>query len=257
GGVLKRPHVVFPNEVPADLKDYYKDQFPGSGDQTIHVDPANWETVTDAMAQVLTFAGTAGFAHLEGIDFAGKTGSAQIVSNAYKASVGGGARLNDTAWFFGMSPRRNPEIAVVVMWQNGSEGYFSARLAARVIEAYVDKERLRDHNLTQVAAKNIPEVAKPASPVAAPVKDKSTPEAAKPKSVGWLQHPRVAPAATEMAALWTANAVHPADPQAKQLPARINAAFSMPKGTALQAGTFLLPPPTGPNEKNSSRMSRP
>ena len=209
------------------------------------------------MAQVLTFAGTAGFAHLEGIDFAGKTGSAQIVSNAYKASVGGGARLNDTAWFFGMSPRRNPEIAVVVMWQNGSEGYFSARLAARVIEAYVDKERLRDHNLTQVAAKNNPEVAKPASPVAAPGKEKTAPETAKPKSVGKLQQPGVAPAPTEMAALWTANAVHPADPQAKQLPARINAAFSMPKGTALQAGTFLLPPPPGPNGKNSSRMSQP
>jgi hypothetical protein len=46
-----------------------------------------------------------------------------------------------------------------------------------------------------------------------------------------------------MAALWTANVIHPADPQAKQLPARINAAFSMPKGTTLQAGTFILPTP--------------
>ncbi len=245
GGVLKRPHVVFPDEVPADLKEYYRDQFPGSGDQNIHIDPANWQTVTDAMAQVVTFAGTAGFAQLQGIDFAGKTGSAQIVSNAYKASVGGGAKLNDTAWFVGMSPRRNPEIAVVVMWQNGSEGYFSARLAARVIEAYVDKERLRDHNLMQVAARSNPEAVKPASPVpAAPGKDKSAPETGKPKSVGKLQHPRVAGAPpTEMAALWTSNLAHPADPQAKQLPPRISAAFSMPKGKTLQAGTFLLPPP--------------
>jgi len=205
------------------------------------------------MAQVLTFAGTAGFAHLEGIDFAGKTGSAQIVSNAYKASVGGGARLNDTAWFFGMSPRRNPEIAVVVMWQNGSEGYFSARLAARVIEAYVDKERLRDHNLTQVATKNNPEPRTPAA-AAADAKDKSTPEAAKPKSVGRLHAPRVAATApTEMAALWTANALHPADPAAKQLPARITQAFSMPKGTTLQAGTFVLP--SGPRPNNRSSLS--
>ncbi len=244
GGILKRPHVVFPDEIPADLKDYYKDQFPGSGDQYVHIDPANWETVTDAMADVTTFAGTAGFAHLDGIDFAGKTGSAQIVSNAYKASVGGGAKLNDTAWFVGMSPRRNPEIAVVVMWQNGSEGYFSARLAARVIEAYVNKERLRDHNLMQVAARNNPE---PGAPAAAPatVKEKSAPNVAKPKSVGQLRHPHnIAPVPpTEMAALWTASAVHPADPHARQLPARITAAFSMPKGTTLQGGTFLIPTP--------------
>jgi penicillin-binding protein 2 len=245
GGVLKRPHVVFPNEIPADLKDYYKDQFPGSGDQYVHIDPANWELVTDAMTQVTNMGGTAGLAHLEGIDFAGKTGSAQIVSNAYKASVGGGAKLNDTAWFVGMSPRRNPEIAVVVMWQNGSEGYFSARLAARVIEAYVNKERLRDHNLVQVVAKNNPESS--ATPVTVPAtgKEKSAPSTApKPKSVGQLQRPRVtAPPPTEMAALWTSSVAHPADPGAKKLPARINAAFSMPAGTTLQAGTFLLPPP--------------
>ena len=255
GGVLKRPHVVFPDEVPPDLKDYYKDQFPGSGDQYIHIDPANWETVTDAMAQVLTFAGTAGFAHLEGIDFAGKTGSAQIVSNAYKASVGGGAKLNDTAWFFGMSPRRNPEIAVVVMWQNGSERYFSARLAARVIEAYVDKERLRDHNLMQVAAKHSPE---PGTSAAAPAtaKGKSAPEGAKPKSVGQLQPPRVAAAPpTEMVALWTANAVHPANPAARKLPPRITTAFSMPKGTTLQAGTFLLPAPMNSARSHSERSA--
>jgi penicillin-binding protein 2 len=245
GGVLKRPHVVFPNEVPADLKDYYQDRFPGSGDQVVHIDPANWQIVTDAMAQVVSFAGTAGFAHLDGIDFAGKTGSAQIVSNAYKASVGGGAKLNDTAWFVGMSPRRNPEIAVVVMWQNGSEGYFSARLAARVIEAYVNKERRRDNNLMQVAAKNNPDANKPASTVPVTEKDKSAPSTAtKQKTVGNLQRPRLATGPpTEMAALWTASVAHPEDPDAKQLPARIAAAFSLTKGTTLQAGTFLLPPP--------------
>ena len=252
GGVLKRPHVVFPNEIPADLKDYYQDRFPGSGDQVVPIDPANWQIVTDAMAQVVSFAGTAGFAHLYGIDFAGKTGSAQIVSNAYKASVGGGAKLNDTAWFVGMSPRRNPEIAVVVMWQNGSEGYFSARLAARVIEAYVNKERLRDHNLMQVAAKTNPDAGKPSSTVPVTVKGKSAPGAAKPKSIGQMQPPRVATASpTEMAALWTASVAHPEDPDAKQLPARIAAAFSLTKGTTLQAGTFLLPPP--PTPRNGGR----
>ena len=160
GGVLKRPHVVFPDEIPPAYREYYKEQFPGSGDAVVSIDPANWEIVTDAMAQVPTFAGTAGMAHLNNIDFAGKTGSAQTVSNAYKKSLGAGgagAKLRDNAWFVGVSPRRNPEIAVVILWEGGSEGYLSARLAAQVIEAYVDKQRRMANNLhpkpeTKVAA---------------------------------------------------------------------------------------------------------
>ena len=168
GGVLKRPHVVFPDQIPPDLKQYYQEQFPGSGDATVHIDPANWEIVTDAMAQVTTFAGTAGMAQLNGIDFAGKTGTAQIVSNAYKAGAGGGKKLSDTAWFVGVSPRRNPDIAVVVLWQNGSEGYFSARLAAQVIEAYVNKQRRNANNLPLIVDKAPlaqPAGAKPAAAV--------------------------------------------------------------------------------------------
>lgn len=159
GGVLKRPHVVFPDEIPSDLKEYYQEQFPGSGDQTIPIDPANWQIVTDAMAEVTTFTGTAGMAQLNGIDFAGKTGTAQIVSNAYKKGAGGGKKLSDTAWFVGVSPRRNPDIAVVVLWQNGGEGYFSARLAAQVIETYVNKQRRKANNLPEQVAT----VSKPAA----------------------------------------------------------------------------------------------
>jgi len=170
GGVLKRPHVVFPDQIPSDLKQYYQEQFPGSGDKTVHIDPANWQTVTDAMAQVTTFAGTAGMAQLNGIDFAGKTGTAQIVSNAYKSGAGGGKKLSDTAWFVGVSPRRNPDIAVVVLWQNGNEGYFSARLAAQVIEAYVNKQRRMANNLPLIVNKASPP-APPTGPAA-----KTTPQ---------------------------------------------------------------------------------
>ena len=217
GGVLKRPHVVFPDEVPANLKDYYQEQFPGSGNQTIPISPANWEIVTDAMAKVLTFAGTAGMAQLNGIDFAGKTGTAQIVSNAYKASVGGGHKLSDTAWFVGVTPRRNPEIAVVVLWQNGSEGYFSARLAAHVVAAYVDKQRRKANNLPLVATGTKP----------APKTQASA-------------HPPGQPQ-TEMAALWTAPAGAP-NPYAglKPVPASIASKFPLGPGKNLRAGSFAF-----------------
>ena len=99
------------------------------------------------MAAVTEPGGTAGLSHLEGIDFAGKTGSAQTMSNALAAKLGHSHTVNDNAWFVGVSPRRNPDIAVVVLWEGGKEGYFSARLAARVIAAYVDKQRQKDHNL--------------------------------------------------------------------------------------------------------------
>lgn len=235
GGVLKRPHVVFPNEIPPDLQQYYKDQFPGSGDQTVPIDPANWQIVTDAMAQVTTFAGTAGMAHLDGIDFAGKTGSAQTVSNEYKKNLGAaGSKLLDTAWFVGVSPRRNPDIAVVVLWQNGGEGYFSARLAAQVIEAYVNKQRRTANNL-HIVVNAVPPLTgtSPAAPAPAP---KSKPTAA-------LHSPKIPAQPMEMAALWTApaNATH--NLRARKIPASIAAKFPLPPGTTLQAGSFPLTSP--------------
>ncbi len=85
--------------------------------------------------------GTAPSAHLEGIDFAGKTGSAQVVSNEAKSRLGGGKALRDNAWFVGVSPRRNPEIVVCTLMEGGEHGKLAARVAAQVIEAYVNKQR--------------------------------------------------------------------------------------------------------------------
>ncbi len=245
GGILKRPHVVFPDQIPSNLKQYYQNQFPGSGDRTIPIDPANWQIVTDAMAQVTTFAGTAGMAHLEGIDFAGKTGTAQTVSNSYKQSVGGGAKLKDTAWFVGVSPRRNPEIAVVVLWQNGGEGYFSARLAAQVIEAYVNKQRRKENNLPQVAAQNKPAAVSTPVGTSSPT-NKAVPNtpkgATKPTTVGRLRPDnRKDQLPIQMAALWTApvNGT-PNKLRARKVPASIAAKFPIPAGSVLQAGSFPL-----------------
>ncbi len=51
------------------------------------------------------------------------------------------------AWFVGMAPRRNPDIVVAVLWENGDWGANSARLAAQVINAFVEKQRKRENNL--------------------------------------------------------------------------------------------------------------
>jgi len=155
GGVLRRPHVVEPDQLPADYRQAIYDSYPGSGDVTIPISPAIWETITEGMA-LTTNSGTAATSHLANIDFAGKTGTAQVVNHsAGMKSLGVGAERAN-AWFVGIAPRRNPDIAVVVLVEHGGWGAeASAPLAARVIESFVDKQRRLDNNLqeAQVPAK--------------------------------------------------------------------------------------------------------
>ncbi len=148
GGMLVRPHVAFPDELPPNMT-----QAANASDKVqVPLDPKNWQIITDAMADVTspqvvdanggTWSGTAGAAHLQGIDFAGKTGTAQTISGAAKAKMSNGkARFKNNAWFVGVSPRRNPEIVVCVLWESGEEGPLAAIVASHVIKAYVEKQR--------------------------------------------------------------------------------------------------------------------
>jgi len=139
GGLLVRPHVTNPRDLPPGIV-----QTSDVPDQLrIPIDPHNWETITDAMAGVVNPGGTAALSHLQGIDFAGKTGSAQTISNALKAKLGaaGKANFRDNGWFAGVEPRRNPEIVVCTLLEEGEHGYLAARAAGQVIKAYVEKQR--------------------------------------------------------------------------------------------------------------------
>lgn len=149
GGHLVRPHVVFPNQLPVNFHKSLLDSFPGTGDAYVPIDPGNWEIITDGMAQV-TQPGlyhTAASAHLEGIDFAGKTGTAQQMSHEALEKTNKGRNTYPNVWFVGVTPRRNPELVVVVLWQNGEFSYYPARIAAKVVAAYVDKKRRLAKNL--------------------------------------------------------------------------------------------------------------
>ncbi len=148
GGVMRRPHVVFPDEVPPEMLQTIHENFPGSGDGTIPLTTENWQLITDAMSNVTSSPiGTAYAAHLDGVDFAGKTGTAQVMSHDALARSGGGHKTVPNAWFVGMAPRRNPDIVVAVLWENGNWGNNSAKLAAQVINTFVEKQRKRDNNL--------------------------------------------------------------------------------------------------------------
>ena len=70
-----------------------------------------------------------------------------------------GKSTNPNVWFVGLTPRRNPELVVAVLWQNGDKSYYPARLGARFVAAYVEKQRRLAHNLQPAKA------AVPAKPV--------------------------------------------------------------------------------------------
>jgi penicillin-binding protein 2 len=167
GGVFVRPHVLMPGQVASEEQAEIDQAYPGSGVARIPLTPDNWETITDDMANVLSPIGTAAEAHLDGIDLAGKTGTADVVSGRKKGSADKATLPH--SWFVGMTPRRNPDIVVAVLWEHGYWGNNSAKLAAQVIDAYVTEQRERAKNLQmQVAVAPV---------VAAPKVDAVTPSA--------------------------------------------------------------------------------
>jgi len=153
GGELHRPHVVALNDIPQDVQPHYREIAAKFSDETrVPIDAANWEIITDAMAEVVDPIGTAPSAHLQGIDFAGKTGSAQTISNQAKAKIAGGkTKFKDNGWFVGVAPRRNPDIVVAVLMEGGEHGYLAARTASQVIKAFVEKQRRVLNNVAYAA----------------------------------------------------------------------------------------------------------
>jgi len=93
------------------------------------------------MVKVLEPGGTSPMAAIPGIEIAGKTGSAQIVSLATRAKFKNSEALAQNGWFVGFTPRRNPDVVVCVLFQGGEHGKLAARLATQVIKAYVEKQR--------------------------------------------------------------------------------------------------------------------
>ena len=149
GGHLVRPRTVIPDQLPLDFRKALLESFPGSGDAYVPINPENWATITDGMYQV-TQPGlyhTAGAEGLPGIDFGGKTGTAQVVGHDTKVAKSHATLPN--VWFVGVTPTRNPELVVAVLWQNGSFSYYPARIGAKVVSAYVEKQRRLAHNLVQ------------------------------------------------------------------------------------------------------------
>ncbi len=159
-GHFVRPHLVDPivNKLPDEFRQALVDSFPGSGEATIPLDPENWMIITEGMAGATdpAMGGTAAASHLEGVDFAGKTGTAQVASHEAIKALGGGKEFLPNGWFVGVIPRRNPEFVVAVLWEHGDWGSNAARLAAQVATVYVNKQRTKEKNVLEQAGTDKP-----------------------------------------------------------------------------------------------------
>src|SRR4030081_2328810 len=135
GGRMVVPHVVNPTGLPQGYVEvnHYMDV------RNIAIDANGWNLITDAMGRVVLPEGTAQSAHVQGIDIAGKTGSAQIVSLALRAKHQKNEDFAQNGWFVGFTPRRDPDIIVCVLFEGGEHVRLAALLATQVIKAYVDK----------------------------------------------------------------------------------------------------------------------
>ncbi|MDX1983717.1 MAG: penicillin-binding protein 2 [Bryobacteraceae bacterium] len=100
--------------------------------------------------------GTASRARIPWISMAGKTGTAQLVSNEYAKARGTLRKdLWDNAWFVGFAPKDNPEIVVAALYENGLHGDRAALIVRDVVQAYFVKKARKEQDRKVLAAQRI------------------------------------------------------------------------------------------------------
>ena len=146
GGVFKRPHLLALSGPDAEMS------FPISSNTV--------NAVTEAMYGVVNDGGTAAASQIKGIQFCGKTGSAQVISDQTHVRTGAGKQYQDNAWFVGFAPRQNPQIVVSVLVQGGKEGALAAApIAKDIVQAYFQEQTQRQPQYTEKASRPAMETA--------------------------------------------------------------------------------------------------
>lgn len=97
-------------------------------DYGITINPDNLKVVLEGMKDVTSESGGTAYTYFRNfnITVGGKTGSAQVGENNEKVH----------AWFIGFAPFDNPEIAVVILVENGGHGSYTAEAARDVMAQY-------------------------------------------------------------------------------------------------------------------------
>lgn len=129
GGTIYRPWVV---KRIAALSGEVLDEYEPEPIRQISIKPETLAFIRQAMLGVVD-EGTGARSKVPGIPIGGKTGTAQVVR---KGEGKGQAELKDHGWFVSFAPVDNPQIAVVVLVENGGfGGLVAAPVAKAVYEA--------------------------------------------------------------------------------------------------------------------------
>jgi penicillin-binding protein 2 len=105
----------------------------------IDVTPEKLQAIRDGLWMVVNAGGTGGRARIAGHDVAGKTGTAQVISNQGRAASRGNKDLRDNGWFVFFAPRDNPQIAGVVFLEHGIHGPNAAAVAHHILDVFFAK----------------------------------------------------------------------------------------------------------------------
>ncbi|HTR47035.1 MAG TPA: penicillin-binding protein 2 [Verrucomicrobiae bacterium] len=140
GGTLIPPHLL------KDATGLKPGSFPLSDDTVQQLTDGMWGVVNEPDGT------TSQTVKLQNVDFAGKTGTAQIESFDLQNKLG--KHLKENGWFIGFAPRRNPEIVVAALVQGAGWGSSVAPIVRDVVKAYYDKKN--GHFVQPSTAENLP-----------------------------------------------------------------------------------------------------
>jgi penicillin-binding protein 2 len=138
GGTRVTPHLL----KAVDDGGGWKPVPPPPPQSTVPIDPEKLQAIRDGLWLVVNGAGTGGTARIQGHDVAGKTGSAQVISNTGRLAAqraGKNVDLRDNGWFVFFAPRDKPTIAGVVFLEHGIHGGNAARVAHHILATYFAK----------------------------------------------------------------------------------------------------------------------
>jgi penicillin-binding protein 2 len=141
GGTRQVPHLV---RAVADDQGRWQPVPPPPPKSVAEIDPENLQAIREGLWMVVNAAGTGGRARIPGRDVAGKTGTAQVISNQGRQRAAGSDRdLRDHGWFVFFAPHDAPEIAGVVFAEHSEHGYLAAPIGRHVMETYFAKKEGR------------------------------------------------------------------------------------------------------------------
>ena len=138
GGTRVTPHLL----KAVDDGSGWKPVAPPAPQGKIDIKPEVLQAIHDGMWMAVNEpGGTGSAAKIAGHDVAGKTGTAQVISNQGKAAAGKTDKdLRDNGWFVFFAPRDNPQIAGVVFLEHGVHGGNAALVVHHILDTFFAKK---------------------------------------------------------------------------------------------------------------------